>query len=344
MRIAHVVWGMKTGGVETMLVNIINEQVKTEVVRLFIINDFVDGFIVDKISSLCRIFKLNRKPGDKNPLKIVKLNYWLWIYSPDIIHVHSYQVSKLILGHWNIVRTIHGINNISDEYPKMKALYSISNAVKEFTTSQGFDSIVIPNGIKVNSMKCKDNVTTTANPFKIVQVSRLYVKDKGQDILLKAIKFLVEQGLRNLTVSFIGTGSSEAQLIKMTKELCISEHVVFEGLKSQEWLSEHLSDYDLFVQPSRCEGFGLTVAEAMAAKLPVLVSNIEGPMEIIGNGKYGMSFESENVADLADKLRIILQGGYDYSLIEKAYQHVCDEYDVRNTARKYISEYKQIVQ
>ena len=41
MRIAHVVWGMKTGGVETMLVNIINEQVKTEVVHLFVINDAI---------------------------------------------------------------------------------------------------------------------------------------------------------------------------------------------------------------------------------------------------------------------------------------------------------------
>lgn len=38
MKIAHVVWGMETGGVETMLVNIINEQVKTEKVCLFIIN------------------------------------------------------------------------------------------------------------------------------------------------------------------------------------------------------------------------------------------------------------------------------------------------------------------
>ena len=54
MKIAHVVWGMKTGGVETMLVNIINEQVKKEEVRLFIINDFIDEFIVKKISPLCK--------------------------------------------------------------------------------------------------------------------------------------------------------------------------------------------------------------------------------------------------------------------------------------------------
>lgn len=344
MKIAHVVWGMKTGGVETMLVNIINEQVKTEEVRLFIINDFIDEFIVEKISHQCKILCLNRTPGDKNPLKILKLNYWIWKYKPDIIHVHSYRVSKLIFGNWNIVRTIHGMQNIADEYPRMKALYSISNVVQDFTKSQGFQSTVIMNGINTSAMKLKDYQRTLSGTYEIVQVSRLYVKDKGQDILLQALGKLTEKGVRNFRMHFIGSGPSEEVLRKLANELGISEQVVFEGLKSQEHIYQHLSNYDLFVQPSRCEGFGLTVAEAMAAKLPVLVSNIEGPMEIIGNGKYGMSFESENVADLADKLRIILQGGYDYSLIEKAYQHVCDEYDVRNTARKYISEYKQIVQ
>ncbi|MBQ4392642.1 MAG: glycosyltransferase [Prevotella sp.] len=346
MRIAHVVWGMKTGGVETMLVNIINEQVKTEEVRLFIINDFVDEFIVDKISSLCRIFKLNRKPGDKNPLKIVKLNYWLWRYRPDIIHVHSYQVSKLILGHWNIVRTIHNTGNHPDEYPKMKALYAISDIVKAVTVKQGFPNVkTVYNGINIKDIKSKGQYDVNNGIYQIVQVSRLDVSQKGQDILLNALGILYHSyGLSNYNLHLVGTGDSYAMLKELVIKLGLEKFVIFEGLKDQEFIFNHLCEFDLFIQPSRYEGFGITVAEAMAAKLPVLVSNIEGPMEIIGNGKYGMSFESENVADLADKLRIVLQGGYDYSLIEKAYQHVCDEYDVRNTARKYISEYKQIVQ
>lgn len=344
MKIAHVVWGMKTGGVETMLVNIINEQVKTEEVRLFIINDFIDEFIVEKILHQCMIFRLNRTPGDKNPLKILKLNYWIWKYKPDIIHVHSYRVSKLLFGNWNIVRTIHGMQNIADEYPRMKALYSISNVVQNFTKKQGFRSTVIMNGIKTSAMKLRDNIRTLPEVYEIVQVSRLFIKDKGQDILLRALGKMAEKGIRNFRMHFIGSGPSEEVLRKLANELGISEQVIFEGLKSQEHIYQHLCNYDLFVQPSRCEGFGLTVAEAMAAKLPVLVSDIEGPMEVIGYGKYGMSFKSEDVDDLAEKLSIILKGGYDYSLIEKAYKHVCKEYDVRKTANRYLERYKVILQ
>lgn len=54
--------------------------------------------------------------------------------------------------------------------------------------------------------------------------------------------------------------------------------------KNQEWIYHNLCNFDLFIQPSRFEGFGLTVAEAIAAKVTVLVSNIQGPMEIIDDG------------------------------------------------------------
>jgi len=345
MKIAHVVWGMKTGGVETMLVNIINEQVKTEDVRLFIINDFIDEFIVEKISHQCKIFRLNRTPGDKNPLKILKLNYWIWKYKPDIIHVHSYRVSKLIFGNWNIVRTIHNTGNIPEEYPRMKALYAISDVVKEQALKQGFPNTkTIYNGILTEKVKTRTIVKPLDNHYKLVQVSRLDVEQKGQDILINALGKLVNtHHINNFSLHLIGTGGSETMLREMVSRLGLESYVFFDGLKDQDYIYNHLCDYDLFIQPSRYEGFGITVAEAIAAKVPVLVSDIEGPMEIIGNGAYGMSFKSVDVDDLEEKLSIILKGGYDYSLIEKAYKHVCEEFDVATTTKKYLEEYKKVL-
>lgn len=345
MKIAHVVWGMETGGVETMLVNIINEQVVSNKVALFIINDYVEETIIKKISSKCIIKRINRKPGIKDYFKILKLNILIWMFNPDIIHVHSYQVSTLIKGRWKIVRTIHNTHNKTKEYSKMDALYAISNAVKDYTVNQGFPNvIVVENGIDVNSFSRRGKRIPKENIYHIVQVGRLFSSQKGQDLLIKAISILVnEKGVTNFMMHFIGVGKSEDILRKMVKDLQISDYVFFEGFKDQDFIKNNLCSYDVFIQPSRYEGFGLTVAEAMAAKVPVLVSDIEGPMEIIDNGKYGMHFKKGDVVDLADKLEIILKGGYDYSMIDPAYDYVKEHYDVSITAKKYIEEYKKVI-
>lgn len=343
MKIVHVVWGMKTGGVETMLVNIINEQVKSADVSLFVINDFIEQSLIEKISPKCKIKFLNRKPGDKNPLKIIKLNYWICRYRPDIIHVHSQNVSKLIFGSWNIVRTVHNTTNVPEEYPRMKALYAISETVADEVKQLGFSNIIIiPNGIAVREIKQKQTTNHPRN-YKIVQVGRFNIEQKGQDLVISALAELLKRGVRNFHLYLIGQGRDEDLLRQQIQSLELEDYVTFEGLKTQDYIYNHLCDYDLFVQPSRYEGFGITVAEAMSAKVPVLVSNIEGPMEIIESGKYGMCFECQNISDLAEKLEIILKGGYDYSLIDKAYQHVCDQYDVKVTAQLYLEEYKKVI-
>ena len=345
MRIAHVVWGMETGGVETMLVNIINEQVRTEKVALFIINDFVEETIINKISSKCLIKKINRKPGTKDYYKIAKLNFHLLLFRPDIIHVHSYQVSTLLKGKWRIVRTIHNTHNKTDEYPKMDALYAISNAVKDYTAKQGFTNVtVVDNGIDVNSFITNKKSTPKDGVYHIVQVGRLFSSQKGQDILLNALGILAnKRGITNFIMHFIGTGKSEDDLRVLTSELRISDYVVFEGFKDQDFIKSNLCKYDVFIQPSRYEGFGLTVAEAMAAKVPVLVSDIEGPMEIIAYGKYGMHFKNADTENLADELETVLKGGYDYNMIEPAYEYVKNYYDVSITAKRYIEEYKKVI-
>ena len=95
----------------------------------------------------------------------------------------------------------------------------------------------------------------------------------------------------------------------------------------------------MFVQPSRFEGFGLTVAEAMAAKTPVLVSSGDGPEEVVDHGRYGYLFDKGNHVDLAKKLEDIINNGYDANMVDCAYQRVLDLYNIKVTARNYINQY-----
>ena len=80
----------------------------------------------------------------------------------------------------------------------------------------------------------------------------------------------------------------------------------------------------------------------MAAKVPVIVSNIEGPMEVIGNGKYGYYFKTEDVEDLANKIELVLNTD-NSSMTEKAYNHVTNTYGINITAEHYIKEYRKIL-
>ena len=80
----------------------------------------------------------------------------------------------------------------------------------------------------------------------------------------------------------------------------------------------------------------------MAAKVPVLVSDIPAPMEVIDNGTLGMSFKNEDSFDCAEKLLSFIRNGKNQAQVEDAYQYVKSHYDVSVTAQKYLEVYESI--
>lgn len=346
MRIAHIHWSLGTGGIETMLPDIVNEQAKTNEVALVIVNDWVEPSILAKIDQTnVRVVLLNRHAGSRNPWPIIKLNLFLIRFKPDIIHTHAYQIIDMILyPYGKKIRTIHNTYNKSDEYHKFDKLISISKAVQNFTVNQGFESVVADNGVTVSSILNRKSKPFEDGKLHFIQVSRLDIEQKGQDILLKALGIVkADFRIDNFMMHFVGNGADEEKLKMMTRELGIESNVVFEGLKDQMWVYSNLCNFDLFIQPSRFEGFGLTVAEAIAAKVPVLVSNIEGPLEIIDGGRLGMTFENENSLDCAEKIVAFMHDGRNENQVEAAYEYVKDNYDVSLTAQKYIEVYKSVL-
>lgn len=346
MRIAHIHWSLGTGGIETMLPDIVSEQAKDNEVALFIINDWVEDFILAKVSKSVKLFLLNRKEGSKNPLPIIKLNLLLAKFRPDIIHTHAYKEIDLVFYPFGKrIRTIHNTHNISSEYPRYDSLISISKAVQDFTNNQGFDSIVADNGIPTKRIKCEHKDVFNDSKLHFVQVSRLDIEQKGQDILIRALYEVVNSyHVKDFVMHFIGKGGDEQMLMELVKELGLTDNVIFEGLKDQQWIYEHLCEFDLFIQPSRYEGFGLTVAEAVAAKVPVLVSDIEGPLEIINGGRYGRHFHVGNSVDCAKQIAEFIESGRNNKQVEDAYRYVETHYDVSITAKKYLEVYRSFFQ
>lgn len=344
MKILHISWALAIGGIENMLVDIINYQVKFADVSLLLVNNWVVPSIINRLDKRCKVIKLGRKVGSKNPVFLFKLNGFLFIHHFDIVHLHDPNMIENLWLKRNYVRTVHNTNIDYHNYRWHKCIIAISESVKQDLAKRGIckQVVSIDNGINFNLIKQKQN-SIVVGSFKMVQVSRILFDQKGQDILVDAIEKLVKGGITDIHLDFIGTGPDQNELSGLIQKKKMNDFISILGDKSREYVYEHLCNYDLFVQPSRFEGFGLTVAEAMGAKIPVLVSNNEGPLSIIENGKYGFTFKNESVNDCAAKILHVMNNYPDAGFLEKAFEHVHSFYRIEKTAQMYLDEYKKIL-
>lgn len=335
---------MGIGGAQTMLVDIMNEQCQKDEVHLIIINNDYSDSLLKEIDKKIHIHKVDRPKGSKNPYYIIKLNILLLKINPNVIHNHNASIIKLLL----LIKapkviTVHDTGLDTQLLKKYNSIVSISDAVfQDIKVRSHIESSVIENGIVVNNISYRNYSLelTSKRPYKIIQVSRLSLPKKGQDILIRAVSILIKKQY-DIELTFIGDGNSKKELESLAEDENISARMHFLGIKTRNYIYSELCKYDLFVQPSRNEGFGLTVAEAVASGIPVLVSDIEGPMEIIENGKYGFYFKSGDIKACADKIEFILKNTKTINS-EDNRQHIYELYDIKNTVRKYRNLYNNL--
>lgn len=347
MKICHILWGLTYGGIETMVINIANCQAAMgHDVHLVIVNDMVDAPLLAHIADGVTFHNARRRVGSKNPWPLMRLNLLLWRLRPDVTHFHHVRLHNYflrpLLGRWC---TTHHIDCVPHLLPYIKGnpnLFSISNMVREdILRHTGADSVVVMNGIDSSEFRVKELPYSGGRPLRIVQVGRLDIAQKGQDLLVDAVAILRDRGVA-VTVDFIGEGRSRDELEARIGSRGVADRVTLLGARPPEYIARNLCDYDLLVQPSRFEGFGLTIAEGMAAGVPVLVSDIDVQLEVTDHGRCGYTFRSGDTADLADAIARIV-AGYDMSRAREALQLVRSAYDVRVTAARYIGQYRRII-
>jgi glycosyltransferase involved in cell wall biosynthesis len=369
-KVVHIFWSLTFGGIETMLVNIVNAQVQSNVdVYVIIINDMYEKSLLDAIDKRVKIRFVNRERHSRSPFFICRLNNLLSKIEPDVIHLHDSSIYNYLFFSYRkkTCCTLHAMpygkvrKNTSilrllplalvdflfkqpgnlQSIDRIPRVLSISNKVKALLFDKvGVNSIVIHNGIMIDSFKQRAT-DYDGGQFRIVQVSRLDHEKKGQDLLIKAIGNMRNRD--NVDVDFIGDGESFDYLNQMVHDLRLDDQIHFLAKKDQAYIAEHLCDYHLFVQPSRFEGFGLTVAEAMAAKLPVLVTDDQGPAEVTCGNKYGWTFMNGRVDDLSEKLDYIIDHYREANAKSiEALRYVADNYDVKTTAKRYLDIYESL--
>ncbi len=268
--------------------------------------------------------------------------------SPDIIHCHDHDLITLIFCYRNrCCLTVHDVSIPIKYYHLFNSPFAVSLSVKRMISAQGgLNGILVYNGIEYAKIIQKTKLERK-NTLRMVQVSRLDHKKKGQDILVKAIE-IVNRLINDYTIhlDLIGEGDSYDFLSDLIAKNKLENVIHLCVVKDRDFIYASLHTYDVFIQPSNCEGFGLTVAEALYAKVPTIVSNIDGPIEIIEDGKWGFKFESGNYHDLAKKIMHVAKiynTNELQKMVRQAAEHIENTFSISRTSTNYLKQYKIIL-
>lgn len=349
MKILHFLWGLPNGGAENLAIDLANEQSRDHEVTLLVANENVDELVVSRIGPAVRYVCLGRPEGSRNPIWVVRLLLAFHRLRPDVIHSHADNLSRL--GKFisaPIILTVHDTKiELSPTSTRFSMICCISESVL-LDIQQRYPSLavcLVSNGVMIE--KIATGMRKDSKQLRGVQVSRLVHQKKGQDLLIKALALVnSDPSQPKLMVDFIGDGPSFNYLIKLAADVGATDYCKFLGSMPREEVYQNLQGYDLLIQPSRYEGFGLTVAEAMAAGVGVVVSDIEGPMEIIGRGKFGYFFKANDAVSLAGMLQKAmykLNTPDGALLLDSARKHVTEKYSLSRTSQHYSKIYSEAI-
>ena len=158
----------------------------------------------------------------------------------------------------------------------------------------------------------------------IKNLERIYNIDK----VIEAFSLLrLKYPYQKFHLKIIGEGTEEKKLRALTEQLNLSKLIEFTGKIEHEHIPEYLHQLNVLVNVSEYESFGVSVAEAMACKIPVIVSAHEGFKDLVPNDEYAIIvkiIDAQNVFKALEEYFINEEkreeiAGKSYHLIQKEF-------------------------
>jgi phosphatidylinositol alpha-1,6-mannosyltransferase len=184
---------------------------------------------------------------------------------------------------------------------------------------------------------------------------------KGKKILLtsgrlarrKGVAWFVKNVMPRLNEDFLyiiaGEGPDKNNILKAIKETRLEKRVLMLGYVTDSVRNILMKKSDLFLQPNikipgDMEGFGISVIEAGAHRLPVLASNIEGLKDAIKEGSNGFLIEPENTPAYLEKINDLMsRDDFRLEFGEKAHRYVEENFNWEKISRQYLKEIKSTI-
>ena len=315
-----------------------------------------------KLSKNLKVYKLGSlaKPFDLISKATFILRSFIFIYRRDydLVHAHAFLpgiTARLLMVFKGIpaVFTVHGTSlktNLLNPIAKYieKIILTEIRYSGEITVSRDFLELknvnkqvdFIPNGVDVKKF---DNIPVRKNPNPtLLYVGRLH-RQKNLLVLLEALS-LIRDDFPNMKTFIVGQGSLKAQLQQRAKELGLHRFIVFIRATSQKDLIRYYKQSWFFILPSIYEGQPLTLLEAWASKLPVIVSKVGDCQYLVKDNFNGYVIENHhNVVEIASIIKKALQSKTARIMGKRGYDFVKKEFQWDKSKDKTLRVYKKLI-
>lgn len=365
-RIIHVVHSFSIGGLENVIVQLINrlpaDKYEHIVLSLTTISDFKNRIERPDVQFIA----LDKQPGHAIPLypKIYRLLRQL---KPDVLHTCNLAALELVPLGW-LARVplrihaehgwdAHDPNGTNPRYIKVRKLYKpfVSHYI---SVSQDLDNYLakaigippqrrslIANGVDTDRFCPAEGSPTSVEgcPFQagkhwlLGTVGRLQTV-KNQPYLARAFVHLLQQhpeAAERMRLIIIGEGPLRAEVERILQEGNASQYAWLPGPRDD--IPEIMRMLDCFVLPSQAEGTSCTLQEAMASGLHCIATAVGGTPKLIENGVSGDLIPPNDVHALTRMLWLAMTEPTRSHLVGKsARETALDSFAVSSMMHNYI--------
>ena len=197
--------------------------------------------------------------------------------------------------HFDITKIGFNVNFAKKIYDKFDKVFVVSNEGKDKLINF-LPSLKDKTEVFFNIISCKmiekmsyegEGFSDDFDGTRILTVGRLS-KEKGQDLIIPVLKKLKENGYK-VRWYCIGDGPERNEYEKIVEELNIKDDFIFLGSKLNPY--KYMKECDIYVQPSKHEGYCITLGEARCFNNPIVTTNFTGANEQIVNENTGLVCE-----------------------------------------------------
>lgn len=288
------------------------------------------------------------------PIAFSRVRQWISQGEFDVLHLHEPAIPSIaLLACWAadgpMVGTFHAAAKrqkaifalgpiLEPVIEKLSVRIAVSEASRlTLTEHLDTDAIVIPNGVYAERFR-NGRAQQKWSGETIGFIGRFEEPRKGLSVLLEALP-IVARFAPNVRVLVAGPGDTDEIYKQIHPQL--RNRISFLGRLTEEDKADFLSSVSVYVAPNTGgESFGIILAEAMAAGAPVIASDIPAFVSLLGEGRYGSLFATEDSSDLAKKIIDLLRDDETRQRLSIAAQERSKFFDWDTVAEQIFSVYE----